>query len=273
MIDHLRTGGDLTVSKHDLSSVHGCEARMVAEEGAPFTVTVPIARGAVAHKAIELGIHWRGDAHPLELVDEAIARLSETDNWLADWLRTCTDADRAELRSEAGDRVHKFSESFPPLRAGWRPVTESMRIVELLDGHLRLKGKVDVTIGVARGTRAGKVIIDLKSGHRSLEHRNDLRFYALLETICIGVPPRLVASYYLDQGIPDAEPVTVAMLEATLARTVDGAARIAALRSGAAAPVKRPSWSCRWCAIRPGCAEGQAHLRAVDERDGIDSLI
>ena len=35
---------------------------MLAEESEAFVVTVPIARGSVAHKAIELGIHWRGRA-------------------------------------------------------------------------------------------------------------------------------------------------------------------------------------------------------------------
>ena len=67
------------------------------------------------------------------------------------------------------------------------------------------------------------MIIDLKSGGASTQHRDDLRFYALLETIRIGVPPRLVASYYLDQGLAHAESVTEGMLDATLARTVDGA--------------------------------------------------
>ena len=63
-------------------------------------VTVPIARGAVAHKAIELGIHWKGEANPLDLVDEATARLGRSDHWLTDWLQTAPMADvgRAAVR-------------------------------------------------------------------------------------------------------------------------------------------------------------------------------
>lgn len=261
----------LYVSKHLLSLVHGCEARMLGEDGGEFAVTVPIARGSVAHKAIELGIHWRGDAHPLDLVDEALAQLIATDHWLSDWLTTCSEADRALLRSEAGDRVSKFVECFPALQNKWRPVTESRRIVELLDGRIRLQGRVDLTIGTARGTAAGKVVIDLKTGGRSSEHRSDLHFYALLETICQGVPPRLVASYYLDQGVAQPEVVTEGMLEASLARTVDGVARIVRLRSGEAVPVKRTSWACRWCAVRVGCAEGNAHLRALGDLDDLEN--
>ena len=101
--------------------------------------------------------------------------------------------------------MSKFLECFPPLRAAWRPVTESRLIVELCGSRIRVQGKVDLTIGTADGLRAGKVIIDLKSGVASTSHRDDLRFYALLETIRIGVPPRLIASYYLDQGIAHTE--------------------------------------------------------------------
>lgn len=272
LVDGLPDHTDLAINKHLLSLVHGCEARMVAEEAAGFVVTVPVARGCVAHKAIELGIHWRGEGRPLELVDEALARLTERDHWLTDWLRTCSEADRAELRSEAGDRVTKFFECFPPLLAAWRPVTESSLVVELLDGRTWLRGKVDLTIGRAQGTGAGKVIIDLKTGGAAPGHRDDLRFYALLETIRIGVPPRLLASYYLDQGVAQPEVVTVGLLEATLARTVDGVRRIVALRSGQA-PVKRPSRSCRWCVIRSECVEGRAFLRSIDDREDAEDPV
>src|SRR3954451_8650902 len=138
LLDQVSEDDDLSLNKHRLSGVHGCEARMLAEESEAFVVTVPIARGSVAHKAIELGIHWRGEGHPLELVDEALARLTERDHWLAEWLRTCSMADRAELRSEAGDRVTKFFECFPPLLSSWRPVTESSLAVELFDGRICL---------------------------------------------------------------------------------------------------------------------------------------
>jgi len=73
-----------------------------------------------------------------------------------------------------------------------------------------------------------------------------------------------VASYYLDQGVAHTEAVTVGLLDATLARTVDGARRIVDLRNGTVAPVKRTAVSCRWCQILADCDEGQAHLRATD---------
>jgi hypothetical protein len=257
----------LDLSKHLLGRIHGCEVRLLAEDEAdePFTVTVPIARGSIAHKAVELGIHWRGEPLPLDLVDEAMASLAASDHWLTDFLQTCTEAERAELRSTASDRVAKFFECFPPLEAKWRPVTESSQIVDLADGRVRLRGKVDLTLGTARGMQAGKVIVDLKTGAPNPIHRDDLRFYALLDTIRLGVPPRLVASFYLDLAEARTEPVTEGVLDATVARTVDAARRLAALRAGSTEPVYRPSYGCRWCVALADCSTGARWL--TDETD------
>lgn len=253
----------LVVAKHPLAQVHGCEARFTHELDQPFTVTVPVARGTVAHKAIELGIHWPGEPVPLDLVDAAVDRLRATDHWLGGWLDTCGEADRAELRAEAGDRVSTFFECFPPLRPSWRPVTEASLRVELFGGRIQLRGKVDLTIGRAEGPVAGKVILDLKTGRASPTHVDDLRFYALVETIRLGVPPRAVASYYLDQARAHTERVTEAMLASALARTVDGAARMVALREGET-PVRRASPACRWCPLVMSCGDGRAFLRDLD---------
>ena len=262
---------DLHLSKHLLQRIHGCEVKFLAEDAAgdEFTVTVPIARGTVAHKAVELGIHWPGEPLPLALVDEALASLTANETWLSDFLQTCTETERAELRSSAGDRVAKFFECFPRLQPKWRPVTESSQIVDLADGRIRLRGKVDLTLGRAHGSQAGKVVIDLKTGGPNPAHRDDLRFYALLDAIRIGVPPRLVASFYLDMGEARTEAVTEALLDATVARTVDAAVRLAAMRTGSVEPVHRPSWGCRWCPALAECEVGRRWL-ADEDADDVD---
>ncbi len=265
---------DLNLSKHLLGRVHGCEVRLLAEDAAdePFTVTVPIARGSIAHKAVELGIHWSGEPLPLDLVDEAMASLAGSDHWLTEFLQTCSEAERAELRSTASDRVAKFFECFPPLDARWRPVTESSQFVDLAGGRVRLRGKVDLTLGTARGMQAGKVIVDLKTGSPNPVHRDDLRFYALLDTLRLGVPPRLVASFYLDLAEARTEAVTEGVLDATVARTIDAAQRLAALRAGTVEPVYRPSYGCRWCVALPDCRVGRSWL--TEETDeGLDDEV
>ncbi len=278
VLDDLAPDEDLSLSKHLLARVHGCEGRMLAEDAAgdEFVVTVAIARGAVAHKAVELGVHWPGEPLPLALVDEALARLSNSDHWLRDFLETCSDGDRAELRGTAGDRVAKFFECFPPLHPRWRPVTESSQIVDLADGRVRLRGKVDLTLGTARPgadgqPRAGKVVIDLKTGAPNPVHRDDLRFYALLDTVRLGIPPRLVASFYLDMGESRTEAITEGVLDATVARTVDAARRIVSLRAGTVEPAFRPGPPCRWCVARPTCKVGRAWL--ADDEDTLGDLV
>jgi len=255
------------VSKFLLSQVMGCERRFLAEEQQPFAWSVPIARGTVAHKAIELSIHWSGEPEPLDLVDESIGRLTEGSDGLADWLQRSTDVERAELRAEANDRVTKFLESWPPLKPRWKPVTESRLRLEIFDRFI-CSGKVDLTLGQADGDRAGKVLIDLKTGGTSPHHMADLRFYAMLETIRLGTPPRLLATYYLDQGRFLPEPVTEDLLFAAVARTIDGINRVVALRRQDREPTTSPSRGCRWCVALYECNDGQRFVEADQEHDG-----
>ncbi len=259
-LDALPPGDDLYMTKHRLGRVHGCEARFVAEEDEEFAWSVPIARGTVTHKAVELALNWRREIEPPVLVDEAIARYEEDSSGLGDWLRGCSEVERAELRSEALDAFTKFVECFPPLKPAWRPVTESRLRSELCDGRLALVGKADLTLGAAEGRRAGKVIIDLKTGGFSPVHLDDLRFYALIETLRMGVPPRLLASYYLDQAHLVPEAVTEDLLLASVARLVDGVRILVELLHQERLPSRHPSHACRWCPLRTDCAEGQAFL-------------
>ncbi|HRE02145.1 MAG TPA: hypothetical protein PLV68_12655, partial [Ilumatobacteraceae bacterium] len=71
------------------------------------------------------------------------------------------------------------------------------------------------------GRESRKLIVDLKTGRVHSRHREDLRFYALVETLSRQVPPRKLASFYLDAGEPVVEDVTEALLRSTLRRTLD----------------------------------------------------
>jgi hypothetical protein len=263
----LADGVNLWVSKHMLTGVHGCEGSWLAQDAEPFEWSAATARGTVSHKAVELSVHWRGESSPAQLVDEALARLGAGGDGLGEWLVTISESERAELRSEAVDRVTKFTECFPPLDARWRPVTESRLRAELCGDRVVLSGKVDLTVGAPTGVVAGKVLVDLKTGGFVPAHRDDLRFYALVETLRLGVPPRLLASYYLDSGRLQPEPVTEDLLRATVERVVRGAELATELRRGDREPLLRPGPPCRWCALQPDCGEG---LRWLEERADLD---
>jgi hypothetical protein len=267
--ERLPDGAVLWVSKHLLSSVHGCEGLYLAREAEEFAWTAQTARGTVSHKAIELSISWRGDPSAGELVDEAIARLISSDARIGDYLGGLREGERAELHGEATERVNMFLECFPRLEARWRPVAESRLRADLNGDRIVLSGKVDLTVGRADGLRAGKVLVDLKTGGFSPAHREDLRFYALVETLRLGVPPRLLGTYYLDGGRLQQEPVSEALLHGALARVVDGAAAAVALLHEGRAPVLKAGPPCRWCPQRETCEVGRRHLAHEDDLDQV----
>jgi len=120
-------------------------------------------------------------------------------------------------------------------------------------------------MGRPSGRESRKVIIDLKTGRVSHRHREDLRFYALVETLVRDVPPRKLATFYLDSAEPIVEDVTEGVLRAALRRTLDGIHRLIQLQVEGEVAVKKPGVSCRWCPYRSECAEGQSYLRGGDD--------
>jgi len=252
----------LFVSKHRLAMVHACETHHLATASS-FEWSVPTARGTVAHRAIELAIHWRGEPHPLELVDEAMARLADDERGAGPWLAGLREADRARLRGEAGDLVTKFMECFPPLKPAWRPVTEGSIYVDLFGGAVTLQGKPDLTLG----RPPEKVIVDFKTGRPATVHRDDLRFYALLETLSRGEPPRLTATLYLDAARVETEAVTEGGLWAAARRVADAVTKLVEIERRGRAPTRTPGAVCRWCPLADDCDEGRAYLTAADEDD------
>jgi hypothetical protein len=259
---HVPEGAALFVGKTGLHHLDACEARWTAEASGRFRWTVPSARGTVAHKAIELGANWRGEADPCRLVDEAVARLADDDGHLGTFLRALSTVELAELRRDAVAFVTAFEECFPPLKGRWRPVVDGSAKVVLAEGRVVLSGRPDLTLG--RAADGGKVVIDLKTGRPARHHVDDLRFYALVDACKVGIAPRRVATVYLDAGEVVGEPVTTGVLEATTERVVRGVETMVELRTGRRAAVVRSGPGCRWCPAAPACEAGSAWLAADD---------
>jgi hypothetical protein len=216
----------------------------------------------VAHRAIQLSVGRPDSPSPLRLVDDALERLADDPTMrIADYLLGLTDAERAELRAEVGELVGSFLELWPPLERGWRPQTEASRRFELFDSMVIFSGKLDLTLGAPDGLRAGRVIVDLKTGTRHAGHVDELRFYALLDTLRCGVPPFRLVRYYLDAGDHAHEDVTEDVLEAAVRRTVGATRRLIELRLGLRSAVVNPNPACRWCCIRAECDGAAAYER------------
>ncbi len=245
--------GQLTVHKAALAQVHGCEGRYVAERERGFTWSVPAAVGAVTHKAIELSVRLSSAGGLASLVDLAMDRLAEDGHGPGAWLSGATECERTEVRSGAVDRALKFEDEFPPVKRSWRPRLESTLLASLCDDRIVVRGKVDLALGQPRGTTAGVLIVDFKTGSPRRDHVDDLRFYALLETLRCGVPPFRVASWYLDSGHCHHEDVDEQLLDAAARRLVDGARNLHELQGGRPATLQAGP-ACHYCPARDNCA-------------------
>ncbi len=259
--ERLDDGQELFVTKHRIASVLDCEAHFLAPD--EFEWTPASAKGQIAHRAIQLMLGWRGEPSPTELVDEAMARLAEEDRGIGMWINTLSKGDEADARGLSTERVTKFVESFPPLDRRANPVTEAAAQWPV-SGPILLRARVDLMIGKPAGSESRKVIIDLKTGRAGPRHRQDLGFYALVETLVRGVPPRKLATFYLDAGEAQTEDVSERLLRTAVRRTLDGINAMVELGSEQRPPVKRPGSSCRWCPLAEACDEGQAHMATFD---------
>jgi CRISPR/Cas system-associated exonuclease Cas4 (RecB family) len=262
--ERLQPNQDLWVSKHKLATVLECEENHLIPDD--FEWKPSTAKGQVAHRAIQLTLSWRGEPNPSDLVDEAMARLADEERGIGAWIAALSPADEADLRGQSVERLTKFMECFPPLDKRSNPMTESS-IRWPNDGPIVLSGKVDLVMGRPRGDEASKVIIDLKTGRPNVRHRQDLGFYALLETLVRSVPPRKLATFYLDAAEAQAEDVSERLLRSAVRRTLDGIHRIIELQAEGRPPVRRAGVTCRWCPLADTCDEGQAYLSSQATTD------
>lgn len=249
------------VTKRDLGNVHVCEGHYRAERDEPFGWNVHNVEGTVVHRALELSISARGTPAPLELVDHALDSLVAGDGRRAAsvsaWLDSIGALELADLRARVNDVVVKFHECWPPLAPKWSPRTETAIGADLCGERVVLRGRVDLLLGVARGDEARVLVVDLKTGRARPGHLDDLRFYALVQTLRVGVPPFRIASYYLDTATFHSADVTVDALHSAVRRVVDGARRMIRLADRAATPTLTAGPTCGWCRLRADCEMAQ----------------
>ena len=256
----------LWISKRQLQAVNGCEALYEAQQTEPFEWRLPMTRGQIFHKCVELSIHLSTKRTASELVDEALASIMNREDGLADFLLSLTDVEQAEIRSDVASLLQTFFDTFPPLKRAWVPTTEPPRKVVLHHGKVVFQGRFDLTIGQPKESTAGRVLVELKTGRAVPHHLDDLRFYALLETLVVGVPPALLASFYVDAGRVQVEHVDEHTVRSALRRASHAVERLLHLRLGRTRATVRPNASCKWCPIASNCEPGQTWLE--EAKDG-----
>jgi hypothetical protein len=172
--------------------------------------------------------------------------------------------DRAEMTTDAGRHLELFRASFPPLPRRWAPQPELRLKAWLAGGRVVLSGTPDLVLG-----RTHRLVVDFKSGRAWPEHPEDMRFYALLLLLRIGMPPYRVATFFLDSGEWQSEDVTEATLMHAASRVVQAAIATVELTKGRT-PDLHPGAHCDWCPRRPGCPAAVAwfdHSRSGKSSD------
>ncbi|HVL90111.1 MAG TPA: PD-(D/E)XK nuclease family protein [Actinomycetota bacterium] len=255
-------GAAIFVGKYDLDLIHRCEGRWAAKNAKEFAWTIQMIRGRVAHTAIEIAMMDPDAGAPLDLIDRAVAALSDGSEQesVATFLKGLDPIDMARLKGEANNAVVGFMSDWPKVDRRWYPRTEASVRVQLFRGRVKLGAKYDMAFGPPDGMRARVVIVDFKTGKRHSSHVDDLRYYALIETLKTGVPPYRVASYYLHEADFHVETVTEELLQTAIRRTADGIRRIAALQSRQ--PVMNPGPHCLFCPARETCEPGMHWIAA-----------
>jgi hypothetical protein len=254
----------LRVTKHMLATVHGCEAHFLAQHAEPFSWNINTVRGTIAHKGIEILLNMPSPPSPGELADAAMQSVAENPREsAADFINGLSPADRAELRSAVVVYLTTYTECFPPLKQAWRPVVEYPVTYSLFANSVVLSARMDLVIGQL----GRKVILDVKTGRTLSIHREDLRFYALVEALRSRRPPRLTGTYSLESARLESEPVSEGMLRAAVRRTAHGAIAVAELLKKKRAPEVRAGAQCRWCPLAAECATGTEYLRRLADPD------
>ncbi len=124
---------------------------------------------------------------------------------------------------------------------------------ELHGGVITLGAKPDLALGRAVGHQARVLIVDLKTGQRYHRDADDLRFYALVETLRMGVPPFRIATFYLDTARWEHEDATEDVLEIATRRLIDGVIKLAELELGEREATYSPGPACGYCVLRHEC--------------------
>ena len=258
----------LRVNKHHLATVHGCEKYHMLNREQQFEWNINTVRGTIAHKGIELLLNWKGQVVPSHIVDAAITSVAENPRESAsEFISSLPAHDLAELRGAVVGAVTNFLECFPPIKPQWRPMVEYSASYSLFGGSVIYSSRMDLVLGGP----GKKVIIDLKTGRLTQTHRDDLRFYALVETLRSRMAPRSLGSYSLDAARLDSEDVTEGLLQSAVRRTSRGTLLIADLVLKTRQPEYRAGFQCRWCPINDSCEIGAKHLRVMSGEEEEDN--
>jgi hypothetical protein len=247
--------GPVRVSKDALTGVLTCEAHLVARRTAPRVISEEMARGSLVDALFRQWVTTGRVDDPWADAMSAVEVGGDPDG-IAGFVASMADERRQVLAEEIAEHAAGIVARWPVPSPMWLPRTQERVVVPLVGGRVVMNGVVDLAFGGPAGERASVCVVELKSGRRRVEHRGDLHFYALLETLRSGAPPFRIATYYTRTGELDVEAVSEDVLVSALQRVLAGAVKLCRLAAGTE-PARSPNGLCAWCSDLPRCEPGQ----------------
>ncbi len=238
----------IRLTKARITQVLACAFHARVSDESEQSLTPAMVRGVLVDRIFRLGVTAGVDGDPVQRATEALVAENETGALVY------LDGLHPVARSRLEDSVRAVAEG---LLSVWRPLdwrhfprTQVAWSLPFGAGRVVFGGKVDLFLGRPHGERASTCLVDLKTGNASPDHVEDMRFYALLETLRSGSPPFQVASYYGDSGELDAEQVDEGLLRAALDRAIEAMVTLCRLEIEEV-PEPVPNPECRWCRLQP----------------------
>ena len=252
---------DVRIRKDALTQVLRCEGHFAASGAAVRMVTVDLARGSLVDALFRQWVTVGKVDEPMTDALAALAADGDGDGVVA-FVTGLPPERRRALADEVAVHLERIRADWPVPSPAWLPRTQERVMVPLAGGRVVLAGVVDLVLGGPALDHASVCLVEVKSGARRVEHRADLHFYALLETMRSGAPPFRVATYYSATGELDVESVGEDVLVGTLQRVVSAATKMCRLSTGSP-PVLTPNPLCPWCPGLPGCSPGQRRAKTA----------
>jgi hypothetical protein len=251
-------GEPLVVTKDRLTQALACESHAADSQFAHRPPTVALACGAL------MGVLFRQLVTVGAIDDpmaDGLAALSVDDRQgdLVSWIAQLGGPERDELAGEVERQAEGLGRRWPSLEPAWLPRTHQSVRAGLAGGAVELSARVDLAIGRPLPHKASVALVEVKSGARRPEHRDDRHFDALVEAVRSPAPPFVVATYYTRTGELDVDPVSPELLVESARRTAVGISRMRQLAEGAPS---RPGDRCSWCALQSDCPPDEQPRRS-----------
>ena len=254
----------LWLNKTKVTAALGCARKHQADLGVKRSWDLRGVQSSVTHNALRLATIMEDEQDPMQLVNNAVRSILDSGGGAAEYLASATSSELMTLQLEATQAVTAYLETFPKFTSADWPVTHKTVQADFGGGAIKVTARIDLMVGNSLEDR--KVIINLKTGGPAPLHAEDLRFYALLETLRRTGAPRRVFTYYLSNGSASSEDISCDVLQAAAERVVAAVKRTLELNAGTATPETMPDDPCKWCRVQKDCGPGTLYLESIGYR-------